>query len=184
MNEQNDENQLNRCNHWFSISVRVNATLTRRVKVLDATEVQFLGAVRNRPRLLAVPRERRAIEVREAQAVAIALVPVAGFVDIRAEAPVLGGLLCARAKRSFGSAQAVNFIVAPAAPAPRERTREGCMRKEWQERVSRAAHPSMLIVHLVEPLVDGEKYTAIGDPSNAAEPSSCGSRTFFTGGLG
>jgi hypothetical protein len=100
----------------FEAAARYDATLTRRVKVLDATEVQFLGAVRNRPRLVAVPGERRAIEVREAQAVAVALVPVASVVDVRAEAPVLGGLLCAGAERSFRAAQAVNFIVAPAAP--------------------------------------------------------------------
>ena len=40
------------------------------------------------------------------------------------------------------------------------------------------------MVHFVEPLAEGEKYTAIGDPSKAAEPSSCGSRTLGVGGLG
>jgi hypothetical protein len=42
----------------------------------------------------------------------------------------------------------------------------------------------MLIVHFVEPVAEGEKYTAIGDPSSAADPSSCGSNVFLTGGLG
>ena len=67
--------------------------ITSRIEVFDAPEVQFLGAVRNWPRLLTISGKGRSVEIRQAQAVAVLLVAIAAVVDVGTQAPVLGGLL-------------------------------------------------------------------------------------------
>ena len=91
------------------------------VEVADAAEVQGLGAVGHRPGLGAIAGEAGAVEVGEAQAVAVLLVRAARLVHIRAETPVAFGLLGGRAQRALGAAEAVHLVVTPAAAVNRDR---------------------------------------------------------------
>lgn len=167
------------------------------VKVLDASEIQgFVLGPWHGPGRCPVARERSAVQVWQADTIAVVLVIGAGIVHIGAQAPILLGQALRCAQVTLGAAVAILLIVAPMmrwmAMSHRARWSHSTAgaQLEYTRLATGTTHhppPLMLMVHLELPLALGLKYRPKGEPSRAAgdsSPLSWGSRCNGQGALG